>query len=448
MSPSILHRHSAPGRARGCDPLAGASQTPGRGATSYLGPANAGRGTLTAAVLALVVAACGGAGSTGPVVTPTAPGESVAAGSPAPTVAVSACPSSATSAAQLGDLARSGPASGTWVGMNLDWGAQTVADVTGLLAHPPADVVSFVSFPLTPDDETNLDAAAGQARDAGALLVVTLEPWGGLATVTDPVAADLAARLARYGSEGVPTIVRFAHEMNGTWYPWGQDPAAYVATFRRVADGVHAGAPTAAMLWAPNQGDGYPYAGGQYQAAPGSAAAAALDTNGDGAVTAADDPYAPYWPGADSVDWVGMSLYFWGLVYPWGENEIPPAGKFAGLMTGAGTVPDFYAGYAERYSKPLAIVETAAFYRPGGGGAAEADIKSAWLAQVFSPDTRSLFPRLRMVNWFEWRKMETEVNAVVDWRITADPSLRAAFLGSLGDGFVLGPVVTGASCGG
>jgi hypothetical protein len=348
----------------------------------------------------------------------------------------------ATPAAELGDLARHGPTSAPWVGLNLDWGSQTVADVTGLLGAPPADVVSFVSFPLTEDDATNLDAAAQQARGAGALLVVTLEPWGGLGTVTADVATELAGRLAGYGAAGVPTLVRFAHEMNGTWYPWGQDPTAYIAAFRTVAEAVHRDAPTAAMVWAPNQGFGYPYAGGQYQAPAGSAAAGSLDTNGDGSVTPEDDPYAPYWPGPDAVDWVGMSLYYWGLEPPWGENEVPRPGTFTALMTGGGSTPDFYDAYAARYDKPLAIIETAAFYRPGGGGDSESAIKTAWLDEVLAADNRSRFPLLRMLNWFEWRKMETEVKAVVDWRIAADPALRSAFLSAVSDGgFELGPAV-------
>jgi len=413
-------------------------------------PGRSGRARLAwAAVgLASVLAACTGSPA---AALPAAP--AATASEPAATATTLSTPATTSEApvgtcvpasppAILGDLARHGPPSGTWVGLNLDWASQTVADATALLGQPPADVVSFVSFPLTADDQTNLDAAAGQARDAGALLVVTLQPWGGLATVTADAAQAVAQRLARYGAEGVPTLVRFAHEMNGTWYPWGQDPAAYIPAFRTVADAVHRDASTAAMAWAPNQGDGYPYAGGQYEAPAGSAAAAALDTNGDGAVTAADDPYAPYWPGADAVDWVGMSLYFWGLEYPWGENELPPNGTFATLMTGAGSTPSFYDDYAVRYDKPLAIIETAAFYRPGGGGATESAIKTAWLDQVFAADTQTRLPLLRMVNWFEWRKTETEVNAVVDWRIMADPALRATFVALASGGqFELGPVV-------
>ena len=107
-------------------------------------------------------------------------------------------------------------------------------------------------------------------------------------------------------------------------------------------------------------------------------------------------------------------------------------------------VPDFYADYAERFAKPFAIVETAAFYRPGGGGELESAIKAAWLAQVFSAETRSRFPLLRLINWFEWRKVEAEVGAIVDWRITADESLRAAFLAAMTDGLHLGRAVPAA----
>lgn len=401
------------------------------------------RGVASAIALAIAASACSGGGvaTPGTPAAPASPAPSSQALSPSP-----ACASPASSTDALGRLARNGPTSGVWVGMNLDLGWETVADETSRLGSPPADVVSFVSFPLGADDAANLGAAASQARDAGALLVVTLQPSNGLASVTDQAATDVADRLAAYGAEGVPTIVRFAHEMNGSWYPWSQDPVAYVAAFRRVADAVHRLAPTAAMLWAPNQGQGYPYLGGKYEATPGSPAARLLDTNQDGRLDAGDDPYAPYWPGAAYADWVGMSLYHWGTTYPWGANTVPAAGKFAQLVTGAAppgspAVPDFYADYAARYSKPFAIVETAALYRPGGGGAAESAIKSAWLAQVISADTHARFPLLRIVNWFEWSKFESEVNAVVDWRIAADPGLRASFVAAMTGGFSLGPAV-------
>ena len=327
------------------------------------------------------------------------------------------------------------PADGAYLGTNLDWSHQTLAEYSAALGRRPAVAVSFTGFPLGPDDERNLDAAAGQIAEGGGMLLLTLEPHEGLAAVTDGAATDLARRIDGYGRQGVPVVVRFAHEMNGTWYAWGQQPAAYVAAFRRLAAAVHAGAPGSAMMWSPNYGGGHPFTGGSHGAPAGSADAAALDTDGDGAVTAADDPYAPYWPGDDAVDWVGMSLYHWGDVHPWGENEVPEPGKFLDQLTGeyAGlggddrAVPDFYGVYGEQHGKPVAVPETAALYAPGAGGADELSVKQAWWQQVHDPRLPELLPRLAMVNWFEWDKQESEVGGRVDWTATGTEEGRAAY---------------------
>ena len=59
-----------------------------------------------------------------------------------------------------------------------------------------------------------------------------------------------------------------------------------------------------------------------------------LDTNRDGRVAIGDDPYSPYYPGDEYVDWVGMSIYHYSNDYPYGSNDIPPPTKFADKMTG------------------------------------------------------------------------------------------------------------------
>ena len=331
-----------------------------------------------------------------------------------------------------------------WFGMNLDWANQTVAEVDEALGVTPAVWVQFVRFPLDDGGRANLPGFFEQVGDAGAHGLITLEPHDGLDAVTPEAAADLAAVLeAGWTDHGVATFVRFAHEMNGSWYPWGQQPDAYVAAFRTVAEAVRA-APASAMVWAPNEGAGYPFSGGPFEAAPGSDERAALDTDGDGDLTGADDPYAPYWPGDEHVDWVGMSLYFWGLEYPWGENELAPPGRFAAQLTGQPTgahaqdaeVPDFYAEYAEGHDKPMALIETAALYDPDGGGPDEAAVKTAWFEQVFSADTRDRFERIGMLNWFEWRKDEPEVGDVIDWRLASDPELARSLLAGVPAGWL------------
>jgi len=182
-----------------------------------------------------------------------------------------------------------------------------------------------------------------------------------------------------------------------------------------VAAAVHT-VPGSTMLRSPNEGGGYPFLGGAQEAKPGTAAFSALDTNGDGKLSMDDDPYSPCWPGDDAVDWVGLTLYHFGDVYPWGENEIPAPGKLAAKITGTyktglvdeTAVPDFYATYAVGHAKPFAISETAAFYTTARiDGAAALEIKSVWWKQLFDPGFKTQFPLMKPAMWFEYTKEET-----------------------------------------
>lgn len=102
------------------------------------------------------------------------------------------------------------------------------------------------------------------------------------------------------------------------WNPYGQRPIQYKKTFAKLARFIRAQTNMTAMLWAPNMGAGYPFTPSQYTPANTSAEWKALDTNNDGKVNEKDDPYTPYWPGADVVDWVAMSvcgfLLWWEFV--------------------------------------------------------------------------------------------------------------------------------------
>jgi len=337
------------------------------------------------------------------------------------------------------------PDGGIWLGASVQWEEETAEAYADRLGHDPAVLVTFADLPVSAEARKNLDAAMFQARKAGSMLLLTLEPQQGLRSVTAAVIDDVVSMADDYSRQGVPVLIRFAHEMNGSWYAWGQDPEAYVATFRRLAAAVHDGAPGAAMMWAPNYGGGYPYAGGRFDARPGSRAARVLDTDRDGKVTRRDDPYAPYWPGAEAVDWLGMSVYHWGLRYPWGENEVPEDGKFVGMLRGSYPgwrgqdrfVPDFYADYAEAYDLPLAATETAPLYVPAHadrpGSADELDVKRTWWRQAYAPDLPEQLPNLKMINWFEQRKTETEVDGVVDWTATRSDRIRDAYLDDLPD---------------
>ena len=64
------------------------------------------------------------------------------------------------------------------------------------------------------------------------------------------------------------------------------------------------------MVWAPNTGLGYPYGSSFANLGTTAADRLLLDTNRDNVLSELDDPYLPYYPGDDFVDWVGLSSYW------------------------------------------------------------------------------------------------------------------------------------------
>ena len=332
------------------------------------------------------------------------------------------------------------PVGGTYFGVNLDFANDSAAAFNDRIGHKAAVYVQFVRFPLDAQATNTLDDFIEQVKSQHGMGMITLEPSDGLETITQDAVDDFATRAAAYNEQGVPLFVRFAHEMNGSWYPWGEAPTRYIQAFRTVAEAIHKRASQSAMVWAPNYGGGYPFSGGSYEAKPGTADFDVLDTNHDGALSMADDPYLPYYPGDDAVDWVGMSVYHWGNQYPWRENEVPEPHKFLDIVTGAyvglngdeRAVPDFYTVYAVEHRKPLAVTETAALYNTTLTDDAELEIKQSWWNQVFAAEVATDYPQIKMINWFEWRKAESEVGgATIDWRATSTATLAAAFRDAL-----------------
>jgi hypothetical protein len=328
------------------------------------------------------------------------------------------------------------PTSGAWFGVNLDWSTDSLSRYSKRLGFTPAVVVLFTQLPFGKDTNA-LNLAASQALKSDSALMLTIEPGLALKSITSQIARELAIRLASINRSGVPVFLRFAHEMNGSWYNWGQQPGAYIAAYRRVASQVHAIAPGTVMLWAVNYGGGYPFTGGRYAATPGSSDFKLLDTNHDGYLTYKDNPYTPYYPGDAYVDWVGLSLYHWGSHYPWGANETPEANSFSAMLHGTyiGTigdqryVPDFYA-FSVAHHKPLSISETAAFYSPARVGD-ELAIKAVWWSQVFTALTSGELNNAKMVNWFEWNKYEAEVSEQVNWSVTREARVLSHFRSAL-----------------
>jgi hypothetical protein len=319
-------------------------------------------------------------------------------------------------------------------GVQLDWHHETPSDYASRLGRHPSLYGEYVRFPFTPDIKARITGHVEEVAQLDGGLLLTLMPEDGLESVTPAAIRDLVETASGW-TKHVPLLIRFGHEMNGSWYAWGQKPNRYVNTFRRIANAIHARVPGAAMVWAPNDGSGYPFPNGPYSVHPGTAALHRLDTDHDRRLTLADDPYAPYYPGSRYVDWVGLTLYHFGYRWPWNRNEVPEPGAFAAKLTGTYSgnggdqraVPNFYRLYAADTGKPMLITETSALHVPSKPGASNLRIKRTWWRQLFDPRLPERFPMLKGVLWFEYDKFEYGAERDVQWAATYRPSLRRAF---------------------
>ena len=342
-------------------------------------------------------------------------------------------------------LERLEPASGCYIGMLLG-DLDSPASLSARLGLTPAVFSRFYAFPLDVAARQSLSDFLDQVRTSGGIAVLTLEPFAGLSSITAAHCDDLADLCAQKEAQGLGGImVRFAHEMNGNWYAWAQQPTLYRQTFQLLASSVHTRTTRTAMVWSPNNGIGYPFGTGTYSAAPGSVNFTELDTNHDGVLSQADDMFDPFYPGDPAVDWVGLTVYHWGQNYPWLENEAPAASEFAMVMnaTGPGAPANYSRWFYPRYCsdgvhhKPLVIAETSAFYNTEQPGANELAMKQAWFRQLYNisgasadgPDVATTFPKMKCVNWFDHYKREGEAqNQFIDWRASANPLVRNAFI--------------------
>lgn len=335
-----------------------------------------------------------------------------------------------------------------WFGPDLDWVRDSATSYADRLGTAPSLYSQRVHYPLTDDDVRYLDQFEQQASSQGAVAVVTLEPQVGLADLTAADARRLADELARlHVAYDTYTLVRFAPEMNGSWVIWGQQPTAYIAAFREVAQAVHAATDQAAMVWSPSYGAGYPFGRAYGEVPPaGPRDPALLDTNDDGRVTDADDPYGPYWPGAQAVDWVGLSLYRFGSAQPFGTNTVPDPEEYALRLSEDWAYAtqtnrrSFYERFAFDQRKPM-LVQTAALYNPNSPeGPGETAIKEAWWRQVFGED--AAYPWIRGISWLELNRREDEVGGdKVEWGATRPQSMADRLREDLKrDELTLGPV--------
>ncbi len=267
-----------------------------------------------------------------------------------------------------------------------------------LVGRMPAVVLSFQLWGARAHDFPK--QCMGNVIARGAAPMLTWEPWAG--AITDPtyklsniVRGDFDSYIRRYAQGakawGHPFLLRFAHEMNGNWYPWGtmagapnrNSPSDYVAAWRHVHDIFdQVGASNVRWVWSPN----------------------VMGYVGD----TPSPSYASLYPGDAYVDWVGLDGY---------NSGTSQAGSGTS-QTGLGwrSLEDLFApsykAMTSLTSKPLMIAETASSERGGS--------KAAWITHGFLHALPTRLPRVQVVVWFDKPKE-------ADWSVTSSSSSLQAY---------------------
>ncbi len=327
-----------------------------------------------------------------------------------------------------------------WFGPSLDISNDGPLRYTDRLGAAPSLYTFPLDYPITDEGVTQLRAFAREAATQGAVLVLQVEPTALLDDLTTADARELAALVRDLHTElDTFTLVDFAPEMNGSWHRWGQQPSRYVAAFRAAAAAVHASTDGAAMVWSPVYGSGYPF--GRRQGTNSEIDLSAerqthlLDTDHSGRVDAADDPYGPYYPGDDAVDWAGLFLYRFGQSQGVERNVAPPPGELASRLAetwgygGHGSRASFYDRFAAGRDRPM-LLETSALYNPAVGGADELRLKRTWWREVLA--ALPGHPLIGALSWLELDRVEPEVaDRPVDWQAAGTPTLARALRADL-----------------
>ena len=195
---------------------------------------------------------------------------------------------------------------------------------------------------------------------------------------------------------GHPIMLRFAHEMNGTWYPWGtgfnkkgerqngNDPAAYVAMWRHVW-GIFksVGASNAYWVWSTNL----------------------LFLNAQNSLAQQQADFAALYPGDEYVDWIGLDGYNNGTKAKWKS--------FSELFG------DSYKTITALTQKPFTLAEFGCSEK----GAPAGTSKAAWIKQAYEVEIPAM-PRILLVNWFDRDKTK---QGETDWRFNSSPEALSAY---------------------
>ena len=247
---------------------------------------------------------------------------------------------------------------------------------------------------------------AKRARALGSTLMVTWEPWNGAPGAANWGCEDIVmgkrdefirSYARQVKAAGTPVLIRFAHEMNGDWYPWAtayrgvakrtgdNSPAMYCAMWKHVVNIFrHEGALNARWVWSPN----------------------ILYTNQFNDERTQERDLCALFPGDEWVDWVGVSVYNDGAHGAWRS--------FTNLFEST------YNALGRLSNRPLMIAELGVTEE----GAPDGQTKARWLERALLTDIPNRFSRVRLVTYF---CRDKTAQGESNFRFDSSPAALAAF---------------------
>lgn len=253
-----------------------------------------------------------------------------------------------------------------------------------LVGRDPVIVSDYKQWDSIPFEPSELEAIWSR----GAVPMITWEPLS-YSGQSFPLRQIQRGRFDSYIREsaraarewGHPILVRFAHEMNGDWYPWGRGVAGnnsyrFRAVWRRVVRLFReAGATNVQWVWTPN-----------------------VNTGGE-------LPFRDLYPGNRWVDWVGFDGFNWAQAGEWNS--------FTDI------VDNTYEEIARISDRPMIVGETGS--SDSGGDKAE------WVTSALTREIPKL-PRIRAVVWFDARfEGAAESGGGLDPRVSSSAEALRAF---------------------
>jgi hypothetical protein len=179
--------------------------------------------------------------------------------------------------------------------------------------------------------------------------------------------------------------LRYAHEMNGTWYPWSHDPVAYRRAWRHL---VHlfrsAGTKNVRFVWSVNPSLYLPSKTWRRSV-------------------------RVYWPGRRYVDAVGSTMINFGGGKQYSVNHFVPRLRALRRL----------------YRKPMMLTEVSTAHRG----------RLRWLRSLRRMLRRT--PWIRSVAWFQRQsrgQVQIKGSGRLDWDVQTDPAAAALLRGIIRDG--------------